>query len=77
MTLADSKIFPGNDSTLDPKKAVRKQQKIFVYVPAAYPDDGHRLARKSQPAMAHSLVGGSSSPAPIQSDLAKATRNGA
>jgi enterochelin esterase family protein len=38
MTLADSKIFPGNDSTLDPKKAVRKQRKIFVYVPAAYKD---------------------------------------
>jgi enterochelin esterase family protein len=38
MTLADSKIFPGNDSTLDPKKAVRKQRKIFVYVPATYKD---------------------------------------
>ena len=38
MTLADSKIFPGNESTLDPKKAVRKQRKIFVYVPAAYKD---------------------------------------
>jgi enterochelin esterase family protein len=38
MTLTDSKIFPGNDSTLDPKKAVRKQRKIFVYVPAAYKD---------------------------------------
>jgi enterochelin esterase-like enzyme len=38
MTLADSKIFPGNDGTLDPKKAVRKQRKIFVYVPAAYKD---------------------------------------
>src|SRR5207237_8312755 len=36
MRLADSKIFPGNDSTLDPKKAVREQRKIFVYVPAAY-----------------------------------------
>src|SRR5437016_14415100 len=36
MTLADSKIFPGNDSTLDPKKPVRKERKIFVYVPAAY-----------------------------------------
>jgi iron(III)-enterobactin esterase len=33
MTLADSKIFPGNESTLDPKKAVRKQRKVFVYVP--------------------------------------------
>jgi enterochelin esterase-like enzyme len=38
MRLADSKIFPGNDSTLDPKKAVREQRKIFVYVPAAYKD---------------------------------------
>ncbi|HEV3025982.1 MAG TPA: alpha/beta hydrolase-fold protein [Planctomycetota bacterium] len=38
MPLADSKIFPGNDSTLDPKKPVRKQRKIFVYVPAAYKD---------------------------------------
>jgi iron(III)-enterobactin esterase len=38
MTLADSKIFKGDDSTLDPKKAVRKQRKIFVYVPAAYKD---------------------------------------
>ncbi len=36
MKLADSKIFPGNDSTLDPKKAVREKRKIFVYVPAAY-----------------------------------------
>src|SRR6185503_16372349 len=38
MLLADSKIFPGNDSTLDSKKPVRKQRKIFVYVPAAYKD---------------------------------------
>ncbi|HUR38966.1 MAG TPA: alpha/beta hydrolase-fold protein [Planctomycetota bacterium] len=38
MTLADSKIFPGNDSTLDPKKAVNKTRKISVYVPAAYKD---------------------------------------
>jgi enterochelin esterase-like enzyme len=38
MTLADSKIFPGNDSTLDPKKAVNKERKITVYVPAAYKD---------------------------------------
>jgi enterochelin esterase-like enzyme len=41
MTLADSKIFPGNDSTLDPRKEVRKERKIFVYVPAAY-EDGDR-----------------------------------
>ena len=38
MTLADSKIFPGNDSTLDPKKPVNKDRKISVYVPAAYKD---------------------------------------
>jgi iron(III)-enterobactin esterase len=39
MRLAESKIFPGNDSTLQPeKKAVRKERKIFVYVPAAYKD---------------------------------------
>jgi enterochelin esterase family protein len=38
MRLADSKIFPGNDATLDSKKEVRAQRKIFVYVPAAYKD---------------------------------------
>lgn len=38
LKLADSKIFPGNDRTLDPKKPVREQRKIFVYVPAAYQD---------------------------------------
>jgi len=39
MALADSKIFPGNDSTLEPeKKAVRKERKVSVYVPAAYKD---------------------------------------
>src|SRR5690349_4449057 len=39
MPLADSKIFPGADKTLEPdKKAVRKERKIFVYVPAAYKD---------------------------------------
>lgn len=38
MTLADSKIFPGTDTTLDPKKNVRTERKIFVYVPAAYKD---------------------------------------
>jgi iron(III)-enterobactin esterase len=37
MRLADSKIFPGTDSTLQPaKKPVRAERKIFVYVPAAY-----------------------------------------
>jgi enterochelin esterase-like enzyme len=38
MPLAESKIFRGDDSTLDPKKPVRKERKIFVYVPAAYQD---------------------------------------
>lgn len=38
MKLADSKIFPGTDATLDPKKKVNVQRKIFVYVPAAYRD---------------------------------------
>jgi predicted alpha/beta superfamily hydrolase len=39
MRLADSKIFRGDDSTLDPeKKPVRKERKIFVYVPATYHD---------------------------------------
>ena len=39
MKLADSKIFPGDDKTLDPaKKPVRVERKISVYVPAAYKD---------------------------------------
>jgi predicted alpha/beta superfamily hydrolase len=39
MLLADSKIFRGDDSTLEPeKKQVRKERKISVYVPAAYQD---------------------------------------
>src|SRR5256885_4690594 len=39
MLLADSKIFRGDDSTLEPeKKPVRKDRKIFVYVPASYKD---------------------------------------
>jgi len=38
MPLADSKIFRGTDSTLDSQKPVRKERKIFVYVPAAYKD---------------------------------------
>lgn len=39
MPLADSKIFRGDDSTLEPgKKPVRKERRIFVYVPAAYKD---------------------------------------
>lgn len=38
MPLAKSKIFDGKDTTLDPKKEVRTERKIFVYVPAAYED---------------------------------------
>ncbi len=39
MPLADSKIFRGDDKTLQPeKKAVRKARKISVYVPASYKD---------------------------------------
>src|SRR5262245_18438535 len=39
LRLADSKIFRGDDSTLEPqKKAVRTERKIFVYVPASYQD---------------------------------------
>ena len=38
MPLADSAIFRGDDKTLDPKKPVRTERKIFVYVPAAYKD---------------------------------------
>src|SRR5438128_2269253 len=39
MSLVDSKIFRGDDSTLEPeKKPVRKERQIFVYVPAAYQD---------------------------------------
>ncbi|MEJ7694159.1 alpha/beta hydrolase-fold protein [Daejeonella sp.] len=36
MRLADSKIFRGDAPTLDPKKAVRENRRIFVYIPAAY-----------------------------------------
>lgn len=39
IALADSKIFRGDDATLEPeKKAVRKERKISVYVPAEYKD---------------------------------------
>jgi enterochelin esterase family protein len=39
MRLADSKIFRGDDKTLDPaRKPVREERKIYVYVPAAYKD---------------------------------------
>ncbi|HTG42902.1 MAG TPA: alpha/beta hydrolase-fold protein [Verrucomicrobiae bacterium] len=39
MRLAESKIFRGDDTTLEPeKKQVKKDRKIFVYIPAAYVD---------------------------------------
>jgi len=38
MPLAESKIFRGDDSTLTRRRTVRKERKIFVYVPAAYKD---------------------------------------
>lgn len=39
LRLADSKIFKGDDPTLEPaRKPVRTERKIFVYVPAAYRD---------------------------------------
>jgi hypothetical protein len=39
MALADSKIFRGDDSTLQPeKKPVRRMRRVYVYVPAAYKD---------------------------------------
>lgn len=39
MALADSKIFKGDDKTLEPdKKKVNTTRKIYVYVPAAYKD---------------------------------------
>src|SRR6266542_6271975 len=35
MPLAESKIFRGDDSTIEPdRKPVRKERRIFVYVPA-------------------------------------------
>jgi enterochelin esterase-like enzyme len=39
MKLADSKIFRGDDPTLEPaRKPVRTERKIYVYVPAGYKD---------------------------------------
>src|SRR5207237_2994716 len=39
MRLADSKIFRGDDKTLEPeKKQVRTERKIFVYIPTEYKD---------------------------------------
>lgn len=39
MKLADSRIFRGDDATLEPdRKPVRTERKIFIYVPAAYQD---------------------------------------
>ena len=38
LTLAASKIFRGDDKTLDARKEVRKERKITVYIPASYKD---------------------------------------
>jgi len=38
MSLSESKIFRGDDATLDNTKQVHKSRKIFVYVPAKYID---------------------------------------
>lgn len=39
MRLSDSKIFNGSDSTLDPvHQLIKKERKIFVYVPSQYKD---------------------------------------
>jgi len=38
MPLSESKIYRGDDATLDPAKTVCKSRKIFVYVTAAYID---------------------------------------
>lgn len=39
MRLSDSKIFRGDDKTLEPaRKAVRTERKISVYIPAGYKD---------------------------------------
>jgi iron(III)-enterobactin esterase len=38
MSLAESKIFRGDDATLSQDKKIRSHRKIFVYVPAAYQD---------------------------------------
>ena len=39
MALAESKVFRGDDSTLEPeKKPVRRTRRVYVYVPAAYKD---------------------------------------
>ena len=36
MPLANSNIYRGTDASLDSKKPIRKERKIYVYVPAAY-----------------------------------------
>lgn len=38
MPLSESKIFRGDDTTLDPSKTVRSERKIFVYIPDSYVD---------------------------------------
>lgn len=38
LPLASSKIYRGDDKTLDSRKEVRKERKITVYIPASYQD---------------------------------------
>jgi iron(III)-enterobactin esterase len=38
MRLADSRVFRGDDPTLDPNKPVRETRMVYVYVPSAYKD---------------------------------------
>ena len=38
MPLAESKYYRGDDATLEPTKAIRKERRISVYIPAAYKD---------------------------------------
>jgi len=38
MKLADSKIYRGDDTTLDRRKKINAERTIYVYVPAAYKD---------------------------------------
>jgi hypothetical protein len=54
MKLADSKIFPGDDKTLEPEKEGRcaPSAKIFVYVPGGVTKDGTPRRRFSSSTMA-------------------------
>jgi len=38
MRLGESRFFRGDDATLDPRKPVRDERQIYVYIPAAYQD---------------------------------------